>query len=286
MTQEIAQRRRQAVETVHNVVSAMRAIAAGRIQSAQRALEGARRYHEVVLRGLAWLLPESETIATETDHRPNTLLVMTSEQPLCGSFNPNVLALAERRIEELRQSGSVHLFVVGQRGIRQLLARGITRDGGEPAATSLEGLHDLVKRLAKLLGTRYATGELGALRVIYSRYHSISEQVPTEVQILPPDLKCLRSSGPARPPRFHRYLTAPELLTGLADEYAFISLYLIAAESFASEQASRLVAMDSSTRNTEQMLEKLISLERRERQAEITREVLELIGARFAGGTS
>ncbi len=211
---------------------------------------------------------------------------MTSEQPLCGAFNPNVLALAERRWHELRQQGPVHLFVVGHRGLRQLLASGITPEGGEPAATSLDGLHDLVKRLAKLLGTRYATGEVGALRVIYSRYQSISEQVPTEVQILPPDLTQLQSPGAARPPRFHRYLAPPELLAGLVDEYAFISLYLIAAESYASEQASRLVAMDASTRNTEQMLETLIDLERRERQAEITREVLELIGARFADGSA
>lgn len=286
MTREATERRRHAVETVHNVVNAMRAIAAGRIQSAQRALEGARRYHEVVLRSLAWLLPDAATIATGTDRRPSALLVMTSEQPLCGSFNLNVLTLAERRWHELRQEGSVHLFVVGQRGIRQLLARGIPPDGCEPAATSLEGLHDLVKRLARLLGTRYATGDLGTLRVIYSRYQSIGEQVPTEVQILPPDLALLRPSGSTRPRRFHRYLTPPELLAGLVDEYAFISLYLIAAESFASEQASRLVAMDSSTRNTEQMLDTLIDLERRERQAEITHEVLELIAARFAEGSS
>jgi F-type H+-transporting ATPase subunit gamma len=66
------------------------------------------------------------------------------------------------------------------------------------------------------------------------------------------------------------------------DEYAFISLYIIAAESFTSEQASRLLAMDSSTRNTERMLQTLIDLERRERQEAITRDVLELIGARFA----
>ncbi len=133
-----------------------------------------------------------------------------------------------------------------------------------------------------MLGSRYATGDLGALRVIYSRYRSISEQVPAEVQILPPDLSQLHPVGAQRPHRFHRYLSPPELLAGLVDEYAFISLYLIAAESFASEQASRLVAMDSSTRNTEQMLETLIDQERRERQDEITREVLELIGARFA----
>jgi F-type H+-transporting ATPase subunit gamma len=284
MTREATERRRQAVQTVHDVVSAMRAIAAGRIQNAQRALESARRYHEVVVRGLSWLLTDSVPAST-TDRRASALLVMTSEQPLCGSFNPNVLTLAERRVVELRQQGKVHLFVVGQRGLRQLLARGITPQGAEPGATSLEGLHDLVKRLAKLLGRRYATGEVGALRVIFSRYRSISEQIPTEVQILPPDLSSITRQGATRPSRFHRYLNQADLLEGLVDEYAFISLYLIAAESYASEQASRLVAMDSSTRNTEQMLKTLLDLERRERQAEITREVLELIGARFAGGS-
>ena len=57
---------------------------------------------------------------------------MTSEQPLCGSFNPNVLAFAEHRWQELRATGAVHLLVVGQRGMRQLIARGITVEGGEP----------------------------------------------------------------------------------------------------------------------------------------------------------
>jgi len=287
MRRESTHRRRLAVQTVHNVVGAMRAIAAGRIQDAQRALEAARRYHEVVVRALSWLLPELSSISSGIQHRPDALLVVTSEQPLCGSFNPNVIALAERRWNELRaEQQKVHLFVVGQRGARQLRAQGIKPEGAEPAATSLEGLHDLVKRLAQLLGRRYASGEMRTLRVIYSRYQSISEQVPTEVQILPPDLAGLASPGPARPSRFHRYLSPTDLLAGLVDEYAFISLYLIAAESFASEQASRLVAMNASTRNTEQMLKGLLDLERRERQVEITREVLEMIGARFAGGPS
>lgn len=287
MTREATERRRQAVETVHDVVGAMRAIAAGRIQGAQRALDGARHYHEVVLRALARLLPEPGTMGgtSSGERRPTSLLVMTSEQPLCGAFNPNVLALAERRWDELRQQeGGVHLLVVGQRGLRQLVARGITPDVGEPAATSLDGLHDLVKRLAGLLGARFAAGELGTLRVIYSRYQSISEQVPTEVQVLPPDPALLAPFRTSRPghPHLHRYLAAAELLAGLVDEYAFISLYLLAVESYTSEQASRLIAMDASTRNTERMLETLVDLERRERQGEITREVLELLGARFA----
>jgi F0F1-type ATP synthase gamma subunit len=131
--------------------------------------------------------------------------------------------------------------------MRQRLAFGIPLDSGEAPATSLEGLHDLVKQLANLLGKRHASGELGTLRVIHGRYQSIGEQVPVEIQVLPPDLSWLRSSNSAQLPPFHRYLRLSELLAGLVDEYAFISLCCIAAESFTSEQASWSVAMDSST---------------------------------------
>ena len=92
------------------------------------------------------------------------------------------------------------------------------------------------------------------------------------MQILPPDLSRLRPSGAGAAAAVSSLPDAARApRPGSCDEYVFISLYLIAAESFASEQASRLVAMDSSTRNTEQMLETLIDLERRERQGEITR---------------
>src|SRR5262245_60422413 len=184
MTWEATHRRKQAVETVHDVVSAMRAIAAGRIQSAQSALGSARRYHEVVMHAMATLLDDAASLPTGPDHHPTTLVVMTSEQPLCGSFNPNILGFAEHRWQALREAGDAHLVVVGQRGIRQLISRGIEVSAGEPAATSLEGLHDLVKRLAELLGRRNSTGDLGSLLVVFNRYQSLSEQVPNEVRLL------------------------------------------------------------------------------------------------------
>jgi F-type H+-transporting ATPase subunit gamma len=281
MTLEHTQRRRQAVSTIHDIVSAMRAIAAGRIQAAQRALAGARRYEEVVLRGTAAALAGAETpVLPFAWGRAPTLLVMTSEQPLCGAFNQNVLALAERRWQELRRAGPVHLVVVGQRGRRQLAARGIVPDDSAPAATSLHGLRDLVKRLAVLIGRRIAAGTQGPLYLVYSRYQSVTEQVPTEERVLPPDLDHIRRFTPAHG-AYGRYLTRPVLLAGLIREYAFISMYRVAADSYASEQASRLVAMDNATRNTERILKSLTDLERRERQGQITRQVLELIGARF-----
>jgi F-type H+-transporting ATPase subunit gamma len=283
MTLEQTQRRRRAVGTIHDVVSAMRAIAAGRIQSAQRALAGARHYEEVVRGAIAALvadgaeLPPAAGEATQT-----TLLLLTSEQPLCGSFNQDLLALAERRWHELQAQGSAHLLAVGQRGARHLLAHGITPNRVEPAATSVQGLRDLVKRLATSVDQRYAAGGLGELRVIYSHYQSLSEHIPTEERVLPVDLEPLRAGAPLARRRCDRFLPVPVLLAGLLGEYAFIRLFRLAAESYASEQASRLIAMDGATRNTERIGQELLDLERRERQGEITRQVLELIGARFA----
>src|SRR6185437_14988609 len=166
-----------------------------------------------VLRAMAAVLDGSASPSTGSDPRPTTLVVMTSEQPLCGAFNPTVLEFAELRWKALREAGDAHLVVVGQRGIRQLIARGLDLAAGEPAATSLEGLHDLVKRLSDLLGRRHSSGDLGTLLVAFNRYQSLSEQVPTEVRILPPDLDLIRRSAPARESRYHHYLTSTQLLT-------------------------------------------------------------------------
>jgi F-type H+-transporting ATPase subunit gamma len=280
MTWEQTRRQRQAVETIHDIVSAMRSVAAGRIQGAQRAQAAARRYHAEVLGALALVLAEAPPPPV-TGGGPTTLVVLTSEQPLCGSFNQQVLELAERRCRELRAAGEVFLVAVGHRGLRQWLTRGITPDAVEAGATSLAGLRELVKRLAVLLSARQAQAAAAEVRVIWSRYQSVTEQVPTEEKILPPDLDALAARAAPRAMRFHRYLPPASLLAGIIHEYAFISLYRIAADSFASEQASRLVAMDAATRNAERRQQTLLELERRERQDEITRQVLELIGARF-----
>ncbi len=282
MSLEQTQRRRQAVSTIHDIVAAMRAIAAGRIQGAQRALEAARSYREVVVRALASLKDQSSAPRLpRVEGLPPLLLVLTAEQPFCGPFNQNILAFAERRWHELSAAGPVRLFVVGQRGMRQLLARGLVPEASELGAASLQGVRDLVKRLAQMLDARYAARAAGPLHVLYNRYQSVSEQVPTEEVILPLDLTKLSVSGPMPARGYYRYLSPAALLAGLVSEYAFISLYRAAADSFAGEQASRLIAMDGATRSTERMLDKLRELERRERQGQVTRQVLELIAARF-----
>ena len=222
MTLEQTKRRRQAVGTIHDIVGAMRAIAAGRIQSAQRALASSRRYEDVVLRGMRAVVSDPSELAVFPTHTaPTLLLVMTSEQPLCGSFNQDVLGLAARRVRELRERGPTRLVVIGHRGARHLAAHQLTPDASEAAATSVQGIRDVVKRLSTLVETQFAAGQLGTLLAIFNEYQSISQQVPTEEQILPIDPSALRTAsqlgralrpptarrdadrGPDRPVRFH-----------------------------------------------------------------------------------
>lgn len=281
MSMRQTRQRREAVTAIHDIVSAMRAIAAGRIQGAQRALAAANRYEEVVLEALASLLNHDVTLPAPAAARATLLILLTSEQPLCGTFNQDLLAFAERHRDDLRQRGETPLIVVGQRGLRQVIGHGIVPVAAEPAATSLDGLPDLVKRLAARVDHYYALGKVAAVHVIYNRYQSITEQVPSAEVLLPLDPGRLPRRV-ARPTRPRRYLPLAEVVAGLIGEYAYIRLYRSAADSFASEQASRLTAMDGATRNTETMLHDLRNLERRERQDDITREVLELVAARFA----
>lgn len=286
MNADQIRQRRVTVESIHGVVHALRAVAAGRIQSAQRAVAAADRYFEVVIGSLSAIPIDTVPPRGTSRHGGHVgLLVLTSEQPLCGALTQNIVELADRRRRELAETQSLLLMVVGRRGVRQLMARGVNVDVAEPGATSLAGLRDLVKRLAATLAARYASGELGEVRVIYSRYVSVSEQVPTEERLLPPDLVALRRRALRQGRNYLRYMPAEELLGALMAEYVFIALYRIAAQMLTSEQAARLVAMDGATRSAERMIDELMAQESKARQEQVTNGVLELIGARRASQT-
>jgi F-type H+-transporting ATPase subunit gamma len=273
--------RRHAVEAVREVVSAMRATAAGRIQAAQRAMAAARRYREVVVRGLAAVAPAAPLPVPCSGSGAVLLVVLTSEQPLCGGFNHAVIDKAITAHRDLIRSSRTELVAVGHRGNRALAARGLEPDHVEPGATSLAGLRDVVRRLSARADHGFASGALAAVDMVYSRYRSVSEQEPTVERVLPLDPSLLLPAGTA--PAICRYLPDPQLIAGLVSQFAYIALYHAAAESYASEQASRLVAMDGATRNTGRMVGDLTALERRERQHEITRQMLELTASRLAG---
>lgn len=267
--------RKSAVQAVRDVVSAMRATAAGKIQAAQRAMAAAREYREVVMRGLDAVEPTALLPLTQARGGFRLIVVMMSEQPLCGGFNHAIVEYVLSISPETR----FQLVVAGQRGGRMLANRKRIPDVIERGALSLGGLRELVRRLAARIDHSYASGSLAGVDVIYNRYVSVSETHPVLVRILPldqPSAPCSEVSN-----AFARYLPDPQLVAGLVSQFAYISLYHAAAESFASQQANRLVAMDAATRNTTRMVDDLTGSERRERQHEITNQILELSTSRL-----
>jgi F-type H+-transporting ATPase subunit gamma len=278
---QVIRDRRHAVEAVRNVVSAMRATAAGRIQAAQRAMAAARQYREVVIRGLAAAGPAALTLVPQSGGGTVLFIVLTSEQPLCGEFNHAVVDHALKARRERLASSKVQVVAVGRRGSRVMVARGLAPDHTEPGPTSLTGLRDLVRRLSARTDHGYTTGAVVAVDVVYARYRSVSEQVPIVERVLPIDPSVVPPVRTASP--FCRYLPDPQLAAGLVGQFAYISLYRAAAESYASEQGSRLVAMDGATRNTGRMVDEMTGLEHRGRQQEITRQMLELTASRLTG---
>jgi F-type H+-transporting ATPase subunit gamma len=275
--------RKRAVEAVHGVVSAMRSTAAGRIQAAQRAMSAARKYREVVLRALHAADPKGE-FPLPISHGVGLLIVLTSEQPLCGGFNHSVIDRAIVAHRDLSREFKIELVAVGQRGSRVMAARGLTPNRTESGSTSLSGLRNLVRSLATRVDHGYVSGAFASIHVVYARYRSVSEQIPTLDRILPFDPPAIAQDPSSS--MFARYLPPPHLISGLIGQYAFINLYHALAESYASEQASRLVAMDGATTNTDRMIDELLNQERRERQSDVTRQMLELTASRFGGETN
>jgi F-type H+-transporting ATPase subunit gamma len=256
----------------------MRSTAAGRIQAAQRAMTAARQYRGDVLRALSAADPAGKF------HLPpppgnGLLIVLTSEQPLCRGFNHSVIDRAIAAHHELGRGGKLEVIAVGQRGSRVMTARGLAFDHMEPGSTSLPGLRGLVRRLAARVDHGYGSGTFATVHVVYARYRSVSEQVPTLDRVLPVDPSLLPRD--LATDRYARYVPDPQLISGLTGQYASISLHHAAAEAYASEQASRLVAMDGAANNTDRMVDDLLNHEGRERQAEITRQMLELTASRF-----
>lgn len=159
-----------------------------------------------------------------------------------------------------------------------MTACGLTPLRIERGPTSLAGLKEAVKGLANYIDREYTSGKVAAVDLVYTRYQSISECVPTIMRLLPIEPAIL----PAVPPemQFQTYLSDSQLIAGLVSQYAYISFFQAAAESYACEQASRLIAMDGATRNTSRIVDDLLNSERRERQHEITGQMLEMIASR------
>ncbi|MGA9341910.1 MAG: FoF1 ATP synthase subunit gamma [Rhodanobacteraceae bacterium] len=255
-----------------DIVGAMRSLAGMRVQEAQRALPGIRRYADSMAAGIGASLSLVPQPAPETSaNRGRLVLVLcASEHGFVGAFNERLIEAAEAILKPADL-----LFVLGSRGAALASERGRKVTWTSPMATRLAGAPDAANHLAGELYARIVRGEISRVEVMFYRYRQgVASTIETRL-LLPLDTKALAGRQSRLPPLHN--LEPRLLLEKLVDEYVFGLLTEAAVESIASENAARLAAMTSAHDNVTKKLAYLRQTARQARQSEITAELLDLI---------
>ncbi|HMK87246.1 MAG TPA: FoF1 ATP synthase subunit gamma [Steroidobacteraceae bacterium] len=263
-----------------DIVGAMRSLAGMRVQEAQHALPGIRRYAAIVASAIATalLLTPTPVLDAGAGGRRRALVLFTAEHGFVGAFNERLLAASETA----REAGDLS-FVVGSRGAALALERGRRIEWTSAMATRPTGTFEIVDPLVAALYGYIGRGEISRIEIMFARYRQGSGTSVEQRLILPLEQPPSgaspahpRSASRLRQPPLHN-LEPQALLEKLVAEYVFALLTEAAVESIASENAARFAAMESAHENVSKKLDELRRLSRQERQTEITSELLDLI---------
>ncbi|HXQ45319.1 MAG TPA: F0F1 ATP synthase subunit gamma [Caulobacteraceae bacterium] len=271
-----AQARIASVRKLKTVVGAMRGIAAAHTQQGRNALDGYSAYTKVISGGLACavelLKPDGAPSAPLAKSR-SAIVVFAAEHGFAGAFS-------ERVLDTLASAENATLFVVGARGVAMAEQRGRRVDWSTPMASQASGVGATARRVADALYSGFVEERFARAEIVFAKISGAAAATVVRQPLLPIDLGAFRAPRPRPPPLTN--LPPRRLIEQLVGEYVFAELALAALESFASENAARLTAMESARLNIEEKLDELSSLERFLRQEQITAEVQEVTSGALA----
>ena len=260
------------MDELADILGAMRSLAGMRVQEAQRALPGIRRYAESMAAAVGASLLLMPHLMTQTygDRGRRALILCSAEHGFVGGFNERLIEAAEAILRPWDL-----LFLLGSRGAALASERRRKVTWTRPMATRLSGAPDMINYLARELYGRIVRGEISRVEVMFARYRQGAASTIERRLLLPLDTKPLATTTPRQAP-LHNLEPRP-LIEKLMAEYVFALLTEAAVESIASENAARFAAMDSAHDNATKKLSELRQTARQTRQTEITSELLDLI---------
>lgn len=273
------------VKATRKITKAMQMVAAAKLRRAQEAAVAARPYAkqmDAVLANLAQGVTDrdnaSPLLVGTGKSDTHLLVVMTAERGLCGGFNSNIAKLARSDAARLLDQGkTVKIMTVGRKGADNLKRdysnkivekrdfRNVRRIGFEDA----QGVADKILEM-------FEAGEFDVATLYYSEFISVISQKPTAFQLIPANVP--EPEGNDRSAAVYEY--EPEesvILNQLLKRNVATQVFRGLLENGASEQGARMSAMDSATRNAGEMIDKLTITYNRQRQAQITKELIEII---------
>lgn len=275
------------VKSTQKITKAMKMVAAAKLRRAQMAAEAGRPYAErldAVMASLASKVtvgPQSPRLLAGTgSDQVHLLVVATSERGLAGAFNTNIVRAARKTADNLIAQGkTVKFYLIGKKGravISRLFPGKIVHqvDQTHIKNVAFSDAHEVSEDLIH----RYAAGEFDVAHLFFAKFQSALVQDPTEIQIIPVPLAPPGGTQAAGASAAVEYEPdEEEILAELLPRNVAIQLFRAMLENAASEQGSRMTAMDNATRNAGEMINKLTIQYNRTRQAAITTELIEII---------
>jgi F-type H+-transporting ATPase subunit gamma len=276
------------VKSTQKITKAMKMVAAAKLRRAQLAAEAARPYAERMAAVVASVVsrvtigPKSPKLLAGTgSDQCHLLIVCTSDRGLAGGFNSNIVRAARRKAEALIGEGKqVYFYLVGRKGravIGRLYPKQIIHQHDTSAIRQVAFAD--AQEIAADVVERYQTDGIDVVHLFYARFRSALVQEPVGQQIIPvppveaADAAVTKSSLAA----VEYEPDQDEILAALLPRNIAVQIFRALLENAASEQGSRMTAMDNATRNAGDMINRLTIQYNRTRQAAITKELIEII---------
>jgi F-type H+-transporting ATPase subunit gamma len=275
------------VKSTQKITKAMKMVAAAKLRRAQQAAEAGRPYAqrmEEVMASLAArvaISPQSPKLLAGTGRDQTHLLVVcTSDRGLAGAFNSNIVRAARKKADDLAREGKQVLFyLVGRKGravIQRLYPKQIIHQH-DTSAMKFASFGE-AQAIAEDLVDRYQTDGIDVVHLFYAHFQSALVQEPVAQQIIPVSIPESGGAAPAGASAAIEYEPDEEqILASLLPRNVAVQIFRALLENAASEQGSRMTAMDNATRNAGDMIQRLTIVYNRTRQAAITTELVEII---------
>ena len=304
-TQKEVKNRISSVKNIHKITRAMEMVAAARLRRAEQRIDNMRPYAQAIRKmtkqvadASAGVIPRIALLEERKDEKRVGVILVTGDRGLAGAFNTNIIREGIRLKREFTGEGAeVHFSVVGRRGNSTMTFRGETVTSSYVGFTDRPAFTD-AREISRDVTAAYVDEELDRVELVYNRYVSPLTQYVRRQTLLPMQEAEVFGEGipepeePADPDlaeahekAYWDYEPDPErLLPMLFEEYVDLSVYRALLESSASELGARMTAMRSAAENAQDMIGDLTLAMNRARQAEITQEILEVVGGAEALG--
>lgn len=274
------------VKATRKITKAMQMVAAAKLRRAQEAAVAARPYSnrmaEVLgnlARGLEGRSDISPLLQGTGKQETHLIVVATAERGLCGAFNSSIVRLAREHVDRLRAEGkTVKILCVGKKGLdllKRLYGQFILE------AIDFRGVKSLSFAHAQTVGSRilklFEQGQFDVCTIFFAEFKSVIQQRPRSLQLIPAEITAAETAPDLAGAIYEAEPDEGEILAELLPRNIQVQIFRALLENAASEQGARMSAMDSATRNAGEMIDKLTLRYNRQRQAQITKELIEII---------